>query len=189
MQGKWTCSEIVLWSKSNLCCQDISSSVHRNQQLKLEPLADTLHESATAVQSRRNPEALPIDLSLRMWQEAAGISRGVLWQVTLYEVMTSEDQQRPAKCCKVNQCKGLLSLSVGLYLYSFKTSCTLSLVPAKDHMLYHVSASAKHPFTRQLPEKRYVTQLSFQRNQKSPLRNVLPHALNWRQEDPHPLPC
>ena len=29
----WTSLEAVLWSKSNLHCQDISSSVHRNQQL------------------------------------------------------------------------------------------------------------------------------------------------------------
>lgn len=30
----------------------------------------------------------------------------------------------------------------------------------------HVSAVAKHPLIRQLPEKHHITQLSFQRNQK-----------------------
>jgi hypothetical protein len=25
----WTCLEIVIWSKSHLCCQEISSSAHR----------------------------------------------------------------------------------------------------------------------------------------------------------------
>jgi hypothetical protein len=27
--GKWTCLEMVLWNKSHLCCQEISSSVYR----------------------------------------------------------------------------------------------------------------------------------------------------------------
>jgi hypothetical protein len=36
IQGNWTCLEIVLWSKSNLCCQDVSNPVHRNQ-LRLNP--------------------------------------------------------------------------------------------------------------------------------------------------------
>jgi hypothetical protein len=31
----WTCLEKVLWSKSNLRCQDISSSVYMNQQQQL----------------------------------------------------------------------------------------------------------------------------------------------------------
>jgi hypothetical protein len=28
--GKWTCLEMVLWSKSHLCCQEISSPIHRS---------------------------------------------------------------------------------------------------------------------------------------------------------------
>jgi hypothetical protein len=28
IQGKWTCLEMVLWSNSHLCCQEIGSSVH-----------------------------------------------------------------------------------------------------------------------------------------------------------------
>jgi hypothetical protein len=39
--GKWTCLEIVLWSKSHLHCQEINSSVHRIQQWQLDPLANT----------------------------------------------------------------------------------------------------------------------------------------------------
>ena len=33
--GKCTCLEMVLWGKWNICCQDISSSVHKNQQGQL----------------------------------------------------------------------------------------------------------------------------------------------------------
>jgi hypothetical protein len=28
--GKWTYLEVVLWSKSHRCCQEISGSVHRS---------------------------------------------------------------------------------------------------------------------------------------------------------------
>jgi hypothetical protein len=38
--------------------------------------------------------------------------------------------------------------------------------------LSQVSASIKHPLTRQLPEKYHLTQLSFQRNQKFPLKST-----------------
>ena len=44
----WTYLEIVLWSKSNLGCQNMSSSVHMNNQQQLDPLTNTTHESATA---------------------------------------------------------------------------------------------------------------------------------------------
>ena len=79
----WTCLEIVLWSKSNLCCQNICSSVHTNQQLQINPLANTIHEpamagllntiqeSVTAGQSIRNHKDLPIPPSPGKWQEAA----------------------------------------------------------------------------------------------------------------------
>jgi hypothetical protein len=50
----WTCLEVVLWSKSNLHCQDISSLVNTNQQGWFDLLANTIYESAAAVQSRRN---------------------------------------------------------------------------------------------------------------------------------------
>jgi hypothetical protein len=39
-----------------------------NQQWYLDPLTNTIHKSATAVQSRRNPEALQIDPSPKKWQ-------------------------------------------------------------------------------------------------------------------------
>jgi hypothetical protein len=36
IQGKWTCLEMVPWSKSSVHCQDISSSAHTNQQWQLD---------------------------------------------------------------------------------------------------------------------------------------------------------
>jgi hypothetical protein len=43
----WACLEEVLWSKSNLCCQDISSLVYMNQQWHLDPSVNTIYESAS----------------------------------------------------------------------------------------------------------------------------------------------
>jgi hypothetical protein len=45
----WAYLEIVLWSESNLCCQDISSSIYTNQQQQPNPLANTIHKPATTV--------------------------------------------------------------------------------------------------------------------------------------------
>jgi hypothetical protein len=59
----WTYLEIVLWSDSNLRFQDISKSLYTNQQQSLHPLKNAIHESAKAVHTRRNHEALPIGLS------------------------------------------------------------------------------------------------------------------------------
>jgi hypothetical protein len=42
--------------------------------------------------SRRSSRDLPIGTSLWKQQEAAGIPPEVLWCMSLYEVMTSEDQ-------------------------------------------------------------------------------------------------
>jgi hypothetical protein len=56
-----------------------------NQQ-QLHPLTNTIHQSATAVPSRRNQEALPINPSLQKHQEAEGILQEVLWCVSFYEV-------------------------------------------------------------------------------------------------------
>jgi hypothetical protein len=63
-----------------------------NQQLDL--LMNSIHKSPTAVQSRRKLKALPISLSPQKWEEAVGISQGVLWCVSLIEVMTNDDLQR-----------------------------------------------------------------------------------------------
>jgi hypothetical protein len=59
----WTCLEIVLYGKPKLLCQDISGSVHTNQQWELNPLENTIHKPAKAVLSRRNRRVLAIGLS------------------------------------------------------------------------------------------------------------------------------
>lgn len=68
---------------------------------------------------------------------------------SLYKVTTSKDQGRPAACCKANQCKSVIYCPLG-YI------STLS----KRHTSSQVSAPAKHPHTRQLPEKHHMTQPS-----------------------------
>ena len=65
----------------------------------------------------------------------------VLLCVSLYEVMRNEDQQKPAKLCKANQCKSAVQ---GLF------GCAYTLF--RHHTASHVSASAKHPHTC-LPSK------------------------------------
>lgn len=67
----WTSLEIVLWVNSNLCCQQSS------------PLAKYRHKSAAAVWSTQQSP-----LMNQRWQ-ATGISREIVWQVTLYEVTKS----------------------------------------------------------------------------------------------------
>jgi hypothetical protein len=76
-------------------------------------------------------------------QNATGIS--------LYEVTASEDQQRPEKRCKANQCKRIIHCLLG-------STYTLS----QHHALAQVSASAKHP----------RTQPSLQRTQKFPVQTA-----------------
>jgi len=46
----WTYLEIVLWSKSILCCQDIRNSIHMNQQRQSDPHTNSIHEPAKAIQ-------------------------------------------------------------------------------------------------------------------------------------------
>ena len=99
----WSCLEVVLWGNSNLHYQDISSSVQ-----------NTKHESVAAAQSRRNLESLPnwhkssTEVTKISWKKKP---QEVLWCISLYEDITRDDQQRPAKHCKVNQCQELLLIS------------------------------------------------------------------------------
>lgn len=111
-----------------------------------------------------------IGLSLRKWQEATGMPGKVLWCFILEEVMTSEDQQRLAKCCKAASTNAPSTLR--LDLDCFQTSCVPSCV-CLNKISSHVSASAKHPLIRQLLEKHLMAQLSLQRNQECPYHRSL----------------
>jgi hypothetical protein len=93
--------------------------------------------------------ALPIGLSLQRQEEAARISQ-VLYQVTLYAVMSSED-----KSCYARQ--------TNIRVLSAKTSeaqqgepipeppptviGVIFMLSSTNHAFSHLSASAKHPLT------------------------------------------
>ena len=94
-----------------------------------------------------------------------------------------EDQrkEKPMEVIKELQGKPMPEhrpLSVGLYFYSFLTSCVLSgicssktphaLLPGSIQHLFsakypRVSASAKHPLIRQFPEQHHMVPLSLQK--------------------------
>jgi hypothetical protein len=78
-----------------------------------------------SVRSRRNHEALPIDLSLWGQQEATGISPKVLPCISFYNVTTKVDQQRMARQTNATQ--------LG-YIY----------ILSKHHVFSQASALAKH---------------------------------------------
>jgi hypothetical protein len=52
-----------------------------------------------------------------------------------------------------------------------------------------MSASAKHPLTRQLPEKNHMTQLSFHRNRNVHFRGVESRSWEERKEGKLLLGC
>lgn len=115
-----------LGSDATLHCQDISSLVQQQDsvvQLKQQGSAES------AWVSGKQPES-------------AGIPREVLWCLSLYEATTNEDQRRPVKFCKTNQCKSIVHCLWG----SSYSLC-------KHQESSQVSASAKHPLTRQLSEE------------------------------------
>jgi hypothetical protein len=85
-------------------CQDISSLVHSNQQWLLDA-AETVRL---------------VSLSPQKWQEATRTSSDGLWCISLYRVMTNEDQQRVTKWTNTTQCHP--------YLYPFQTSCVRSSI-------------------------------------------------------------
>ena len=152
---------MVVWSKSSLHCQDISSSVHRNLQRQLHTFENTIHELAIAVQAP----------SPQKKQEVTATPPEVLWCISLYEVMTNDDLHRMVRHTNTTQ---YLQLSVGLYLYHFQTICVHSTAcPNKtSHVLFPGSFqknatwlfSTKHPpmyllqrkcpLIRQFPERK-----------------------------------
>ena len=79
----WACLKIVLWGESNLCCQISAVLFTWISSGSFEPLANTIQESATALSSRRNCEALPNSRCLQEWQEATRTPPEVLWCVFL----------------------------------------------------------------------------------------------------------
>jgi len=82
----WSCSELVLWGETNLCCQGINSLVHTNQQRWLDLLANTQ-------QGQFDPEEATICKSAWVWGSSKKQPE-VLWCVSLYRVTANYDQQK-----------------------------------------------------------------------------------------------
>jgi hypothetical protein len=140
----WIHLEIVVWGNSNLCHQDINSSVHTNQQLQLNPLENTIYDSGVSVWSRRNPKALSISSSPQKQQEYHEKFFGTFLSMKSQQMIISDKgkvnqclsvimedqwQQSPRKTSKEWQCEPMsqnCSLSVGLSLYPFQISHILS---------------------------------------------------------------
>ena len=168
-----TCLEIVLWSKSNLLCQDISRSVHTNQQWQLDIFVNTIQDSAIAVQSRRNCRVCQLAQVHESYQEATRTPPEVLCCISFYKVTTNDDQQEvqrePIPHSVVHCLLG--------YIY----------ILSKHHMFSQASVLAKHykpPFsgsfqkntTCLLQQNTWHNQLyGLQRNQKFPLHWALKH--------------
>ena len=85
--------------------------------------SQTIRESATAGWSRRNHKALPIVSGKKMpAPKAARTPPEIFWCVSLYEVTTKRWATKKGKAYQYHPA------SVGLYLYPFQTSCTLSSI-------------------------------------------------------------
>lgn len=138
--------------------------------------------------SSRNQKALLISPSPQKQQEAIRIQ--VLWCISLYKVTISNDHQRrqepmsqhhqwspvSAKSNKdqqrvARQTKARVSFTL-CWVILFQTSHFLSsqtlhaLLPGSFQKNTMCLFSAKHPLITQFSEKRHMTQLSLQRNQK-----------------------
>jgi hypothetical protein len=174
-----TCLEIVLWSKSNLLCQDISRSVHTNQQWQLDIFVNTIQDSAIAVQSRRNCRVCQLAQVHESYQEATRTPPEVLCCISFYKVTTNDDQQEvqrePIPHSVVHCLLGYIYTLSKHHVFSQESA------PAKHHMPFSQAASRKtrrlfsakypptyllqqkHPLIRQFPEKHHMAQLSLQR--------------------------
>jgi len=118
----WTSLEISLWSKSNLHCQGISSSVHTHQQQHHNPFINTIHESSIAGWSRKKLQGSanrPESVEAESFQN---ITRSFCC-TSLYEIITNNDQQRSLRYTNTMEQS---PLTIGQYLYPFQTSCVLS---------------------------------------------------------------
>ena len=102
VQGRvWTCLWIVLWCKSNLSCQDISSSIHRKQKQQLSPLTNATHKSATAYNSTQ--KKLQVSANQPNSAEVARSCRNTTRRSLVHFSLWSHDKPWPAKNGKAYQ--------------------------------------------------------------------------------------
>lgn len=148
-----------------------------NQQLQSSPLSN--HHSGISTAR----EALPIGPGLKKCQEASGISREVLWWVSFYKVMTSQDQWHTTRMTNARATFHCL----WSHIYSL----------SKHHVSSYMSASAKHLLTYICFSKtsfHLFAPTKHQRNQKFPLQlypatdgNRCRDPLNFRQSLGNPV--
>jgi hypothetical protein len=119
----WIYLEIVLWGESNLCCQDISSSVHMNQQV----VAWSTHKRHSQISNGSSIQKKPQGSA--NWSESTEVARSGQNTTTSSLVhfhllsMTNDDQQRVTRWTHtIQHCQ----LSVGFYAYRSQTRCVLS---------------------------------------------------------------
>jgi hypothetical protein len=91
--------------------------------LQSSPIANTKHESVAGIQFSRNCKAPP---NQQIRQESAGITREVLGCISLYEMKTSEDQQRPVMTSEDQQ-RTLKTSEALTHIYYFGTYTPKSL--------------------------------------------------------------
>lgn len=168
---------IVLWVQSSLSgLSAVQAKTANTSQLQQSSPVDS-----TVAQSRRNWEALTVGMSPWKQQEPVTIPWKVLWCVYLYKVTTSKDQLSVVRCSNVraSSAKASEALQSDPMPEHPLTLCRITLTfflnvvhplkhllqqnitrqrPEKHHMCLlnktssSVSASAKHPLIRQLPE-------------------------------------
>jgi hypothetical protein len=105
-------------------------------------------------------------------RQEAGTSLEILWCIFFYKITTNEDQRRLTRrtngraLSTVFQVMLILFPNILSQIHSSKTSLALSsdsfqkntmCVSLLSNTLSYLSASAKHPFIRQLPENHYMT--------------------------------
>jgi hypothetical protein len=138
--------------------QSTSKPANMNQQLHSSPLGR--HHTLAAVHSTDTMHKLAVAAGSRIpWE--------VHWQVTVYEVMSSKDQQWGIRLrdpehhyqtltswCKVNQSTSLVPPAVVIFIFflsiTYPFTCLL-----QQNIISPVSASVKHPFTS-LPQQNII---------------------------------
>ena len=153
-RGMWTCLKIVLWSNSNLRCQQSNplANTNRNQQWQSDLFGNHHSWFSNGSSSRRNCEAPPISLSPQAARSCRNIMRSSLG-VTFYEVTTSEDQQ-----CYVRRTNTRASsFSLWGHIYILSKHCMFSHMSASAEYPTLVSASAKYPSPVSASAKHHMT--------------------------------
>ena len=153
----WTCLEVFLWGDSNLSCQQSSplakcqTRISSSSSIQKKPQDSTSWQVSieTARSSHNSTRMSLVHFSLWSHKRSSAKKQG--------QSFVNKDQQS-------THSPNNSPLSAGLYLYPFQTSHVL--FPGSFQKNTMCLFSAKHPLITQFSEKRHMTQLSLQRNQK-----------------------